>query len=181
MTTAYPGQIAVRGLPCPDCHTTHALTRGELAILDNLARGATTDDIGRLLNPGHDPDSLTSSNRIYRAINDVLHVLGAKTRVHAVDIGCRTQLLTMPSGVRPPVDGVTAQQVRTAALLASGLTYQEIAEQLGVPDRTVRSRLNRLYADLGAAGGPHAVWSLHAIGALPAHHPCSCRSRAARR
>ncbi|MFE3505323.1 sigma factor-like helix-turn-helix DNA-binding protein [Kitasatospora sp. NPDC059146] len=166
-------QGAVRGLPCPGCRTALALTRGEHTVLDAVARGATTDDIGHLLRPGQDTGSQGLGSR---AIHDVLRVLGATSRTQAVDIACRAKLLTPPY-LRPPAGGIAAPQRSTAELLAAGLTYQEIAEQLGLPERTIRSRLRRLFADLGATGGPNAIWSLHAIGELPAHHPCRCRTR----
>lgn len=53
---------------------------------------------------------------------------------------------------------MTEAEHAVLALLAQGLTYQEIAEQLGISRATVASRVQRVLTVLGARNQTHAIW-----------------------
>jgi two-component system, NarL family, response regulator YdfI len=52
---------------------------------------------------------------------------------------------------------LSPRQVTTLWLLADGLTTKEMAEKLGVCDKTVKTHLTRLFVKLGAASRTHSV------------------------
>ncbi len=54
------------------------------------------------------------------------------------------------------------------ALIAEGRTHDHIGRRLGISTDAVRARAARVYADLGAANGPHAVAIALRTGLIPA-------------
>lgn len=57
----------------------------------------------------------------------------------------------------PVVDRLTPQEARVLALVASGLSNQEIASVLSISLNTVKSHLRRVYAKLGVSGRTQAA------------------------
>jgi len=58
----------------------------------------------------------------------------------------------MPAGPDPAFDALSRRERETLALLADGLSNAEIAERLGISEKTVRNHLSNLFDKLG-------VWS----------------------
>jgi DNA-binding CsgD family transcriptional regulator len=79
---------------------------------------------------------------------------------------------TVRAGPRPLVARIgpllrpRPRVVEILDLAALGLSDKEIARRLGLAHRTVRSHLERLYADTGAAGRTEAVAAWAWLGAL---------------
>ena len=46
-------------------------------------------------------------------------------------------------------DGLTAREVEVLRLVAQGLTYEQVAEQLVISPRTVNSHLTSIYGKIG--------------------------------
>jgi pimeloyl-ACP methyl ester carboxylesterase/DNA-binding CsgD family transcriptional regulator len=59
---------------------------------------------------------------------------------------------TVSAGADPVFDALSRRERETLALLADGLSNAEIAERLGISEKTVRNRLSQLFDKLG-------VWS----------------------
>ncbi len=57
----------------------------------------------------------------------------------------------------PVVDRLTAQEARVLALVAAGLSNQEMASVLSISLNTVKSHLRRIYAKLGVSGRTQAA------------------------
>ncbi|MFD7828460.1 LuxR C-terminal-related transcriptional regulator [Streptomyces sp. MJM8645] len=150
-----------------------SVTLFQQQVLYQLAWGVPTAQIGRLVSDGSVPRP-EDQERGAAAIRTVLRLLKAKGRVQAVDTACRSALIVPPTGLRPPSDGIPEDLLRVAELLAIGMTRKEIAAHLDISIGAVKTRFDRLYDMLGVTTGDHAVFSLHAIGILPAHHPCLC-------
>lgn len=53
---------------------------------------------------------------------------------------------------------LTDKQVHILKLVAQGFTYAEIADELGINERTVQDHTSRTYAFLGARNAAHAVY-----------------------
>jgi DNA-binding NarL/FixJ family response regulator len=58
----------------------------------------------------------------------------------------------MPADPDPAFDALSRRERETLALLADGLSNAEIAERLGISEKTVRNHLSNLFDKLG-------VWS----------------------
>lgn len=71
-----------------------------------------------------------------------------------------------PRAVVPPGCPLLPRQFQCVALLAVGLTQQQVAGRLGVSYSTVRSHLNGAYRRLGCANGNQAVSIMFAAGWL---------------
>lgn len=56
-----------------------------------------------------------------------------------------------------PACPLTARQLEVAQLKATGLTYGQVALELGLSEHTVRSHLSDAYRRLGVAGWPQLV------------------------
>jgi DNA-binding NarL/FixJ family response regulator len=70
---------------------------------------------------------------------------------------------------RPPVpaaapDGLTEREVEVLALIASGLSNQEIAERLYVAETTVKTHVNRIFAKTGSRDRAQAAVYAHRHG-----------------
>jgi DNA-binding NarL/FixJ family response regulator len=68
----------------------------------------------------------------------------------------------LPAGEAP--DGLTAREVEVLALIAEGLTNQEIARELHVSTATVKTHINNLFAKTGIKDRAQAVRYAYAKG-----------------
>lgn len=74
-------------------------------------------------------------------------------------LGWRRGLVTE----RRPAEAISPEDVQLLALVAQGLSTDAVARRLGVNERTVRRRLNRICDRLGVASPMQAVvWAVRA-------------------
>ncbi|WP_316521165.1 helix-turn-helix transcriptional regulator [Kitasatospora brasiliensis] len=164
MTALSAKREAVHGRACPLCGARVSVSAVLHEVLCLMASGASNAQIG----------GGRGEARGGYLVRRVLACLGASRRAHAVDLACRLGLVDMPAEVRPPYQGIPPHLRASAVLLASGLSYREAAERQGRSPSAVRADRHLLYGRLGASGGAHAVYLLHALQKLPAGHPCVC-------
>jgi LuxR family maltose regulon positive regulatory protein len=69
--------------------------------------------------------------------------------------------------VQPLVEPLSERELEVAALLADGLTYQEIARALFISLNTVKTHLKNVYGKLGVHGRQEAVAKARALDLLP--------------
>lgn len=55
------------------------------------------------------------------------------------------------------MDGLTARETEVLQLVATGLTYKEIARRLGISSRTARNHVTHLFDKLGVGNRTQAV------------------------
>jgi DNA-binding NarL/FixJ family response regulator len=68
-----------------------------------------------------------------------------------------------PASTSPP-DGLTEREVEVLALIASGLSNQEIAARLFVAETTVKTHVNRIFAKTGSRDRAQAAVYAHRHG-----------------
>jgi len=91
---------------------------------------------------------------LIRAIRDIHE---GKSSLHP-DIALKlVQELKQPSDLPPTEDPLTEREVEVIQLVAQGLSNQEIAEQLVVTERTVRSHVSSILAKLHLANRTQAA------------------------
>ncbi|MER7702366.1 hypothetical protein ABTX81_05640 [Kitasatospora sp. NPDC097605] len=160
----------VRGTACPTCRVRPVLATAERTVLGLLATGMTDQEVGQHYN--------TSRTGGTRRVRKTLWALGAATRVQAVDIGCRTRLLTPSADPRDARELVKPQDLDVMRELVRGYTLADLAEHGGPSHRALKSQMTRFYARLGAGAAPSSpglvVHLLHSLGVLPRTHPCEC-------
>ncbi|MFE7190381.1 hypothetical protein [Kitasatospora sp. NPDC057541] len=160
----------VRGTACPACRVRPVLATTDHTVLGLLATGMTDQEVGR----HYDTTRTGGTRRVRKALG----ALGVATRVQAVDIGCRTRLLTPPTDPRDAHGLVKPQDLDVMAELVRGYTLADLAEHGGPSHRALKSQMTRFYARLGAGMAPSspglAVHMLHGLGVLPRSHPCEC-------
>ena len=61
---------------------------------------------------------------------------------------------------------LTGREAQVLRLLASGRTYEQASDALGVSLHTVRSHVKNLYRKLGVRSGRAAVWRALELGLL---------------
>ncbi|MDH6606813.1 DNA-binding NarL/FixJ family response regulator [Streptomyces sp. SAI-208] len=115
------------------------------------ARGYLTKDAG--------------GDEIVRAVHSVL------SGDAGLSPGVQRRLLERLSDAEPPQpvpteapDGLTAREVEVLALIAEGLTNQEIARRLHVSTATVKTHINNLFAKTGIKDRAQAVRYAYAKG-----------------
>jgi DNA-binding NarL/FixJ family response regulator len=126
--------------------TTYADDRSVLDALQAGARGYLTKD--------------ASGAEIRQALQDVLDdhaVIDPAVQHHLVDA-----IAAAPAAQDPPPpnrlpDGLTPREGEVLALIASGLSNNEIAKRLVVSDGTVKSHINHLLAKIDARDRAQAV------------------------
>ncbi|MFB7470010.1 hypothetical protein [Kitasatospora sp. NPDC056184] len=98
--------------------------------------------------------------------------LDAATIVQAVDTGCRLGLipLALPT---PDLASLGDTHITVIALAAAGHTMAETAQVTDLSEREVGALRNAVYGALGVSDPAAAVVVLHALGRLPATHPCA--------
>jgi len=101
---------------------------------------------------------LGDSDHVTRAIEGFLaepdHPLGGvNQRMSLAERGAPRS----PAASAPGEGGLSAREVQVVRLLASGLTNDEIAEQLVLSVRTVERHVSNIYSKLGARGRAHAT------------------------
>jgi DNA-binding CsgD family transcriptional regulator len=75
------------------------------------------------------------------------------------------RFLGLPTLRRAVPTGLTARQTEVAALVAEGLTNRQLADRLGISERSAESHLERIRLRLGFTSRAQvAVWYV-------AHHP----------
>ena len=95
-----------------------------------------------------------------RAADDVFTALGARPFMQAAGAELTALRVRPRGGGDPDLPGLTAQELRVARLVASGLSNREAAAQLYLSPKTVEYHLAGVFAKLGVtppppAGGPH--------------------------
>jgi DNA-binding CsgD family transcriptional regulator len=89
-------------------------------------------------------------DRKKRAAREALEdALGIFDRLGAALWADRARMELARVGGRPPAAGLTATEERVAALVASGRTYREAADELFMSPRTVQWNLSKVYRKLG--------------------------------
>lgn len=73
----------------------------------------------------------------------------------------------VPLARAPGNEPLTAREIEVLALLAEGLSNDEIAERLFVTANTVKTHLSHAYAKLGATSRTSAVAHARAVGLVP--------------
>ena len=66
----------------------------------------------------------------------------------------------------PEIEPLTAKEAEVLDLVAKGLTYVEVAAQLGVAVSTVRTHVRGVYGKLGAHNKTEAVFEARALGLI---------------
>ena len=61
---------------------------------------------------------------------------------------------------------LSARELEVLGLLAKGLSYSEMGEELYVSRNTVKSRVQHVYTELGAASRAHAVETGRRLGLI---------------
>jgi DNA-binding NarL/FixJ family response regulator len=119
--------------------TTYADEPTVLAALRAGARGYLTKDAG--------------AEEISRAIAAVAR--GEAALDHAVQHHVIGAVQAEPTAALP--DGLTPREAEVLALIAEGLTNQQIAERLVVSPATVKSHVNRVFSKIGVRDRAQAV------------------------
>jgi DNA-binding NarL/FixJ family response regulator len=73
--------------------------------------------------------------------------------------------------------GLTAREVEVLALVADGLSNQEIADQLFISPKTASVHVSNIYAKLGVESRVAAATLAHGLGLANPQEPPSARSR----
>ncbi|MEV0188380.1 hypothetical protein AB0I39_07590 [Kitasatospora purpeofusca] len=155
----------VTGWPCPTCSDTTTLTADEHAVLLYTAAGHGARQIA--------DHSGRTENHVRRTLGTLRTALGAAGPEQVVDIACRLGLVppTVPdldldaAGIgEPHLDIVTAS--------THGLTAAEAAEVLGLEEQGVLALRRALFSATGLVRMTAVIALLHALGRLPAGHPC---------
>lgn len=125
----------------------------DLDMLTAAAEGLTTQEMaGR---------AYVSVSTARNRLSHVMTLIGARGRGHAVAV-CWPQIAHRVA-VATPVGQLTQRQRQILALLAEGLTYQQIADKLFISRGTVNTTIvtgmpsGSLYQRLGAHNRAHAV------------------------
>jgi LuxR family maltose regulon positive regulatory protein len=90
------------------------------------------------------------------------------------------QMPAPPAGPRPPLEPLSASEIRVLRYLPTNLTAPEIATELFVSHNTVRTHLRHLYAKLGTHRRADTVARARALGLLapsPFRGPAACPDR----
>ena len=84
--------------------------------------------------------------------------------VQAALLKAAQQGVARPAAPAAPPDGLTDREVEVLALIASGLSNQEIAERLFVAETTVKTHVNRIFAKTGSRDRAQAAVYAHRHG-----------------
>jgi DNA-binding NarL/FixJ family response regulator len=84
--------------------------------------------------------------------------------VQAALLKAARQGVARPAAPTAPPDGLTDREVEVLALIASGLSNQEIAERLFVAETTVKTHVNRIFAKTGSRDRAQAAVYAHRHG-----------------
>ena len=84
--------------------------------------------------------------------------------VQAALLKAARQGVAHPGARADPPDGLTERELEVLALIASGLSNQEIAEQLYVAETTVKTHVNRIFAKTGSRDRAQAAVYAHRHG-----------------
>jgi DNA-binding NarL/FixJ family response regulator len=84
--------------------------------------------------------------------------------VQAALLKAAQQGVARPAAPVAPPDGLTDREVEVLALIASGLSNQEIAERLYVAETTVKTHVNRIFAKTGSRDRAQAAVYAHRHG-----------------
>jgi LuxR family transcriptional regulator, maltose regulon positive regulatory protein len=95
----------------------------------------------------------------------LLHRPGLGTLVSEAD-ALRADLAQQPESTVPGASSLTAAELRLLPLLSTRLPVAEIAEEMLVPRRTIRSRAVSIYRKLGVASRGQAVSRARELGLL---------------
>ena len=92
--------------------------------------------------------------------------------VQAALLRAAQQGVSRPPAPPPLPDGLTDREVEVLALIASGLSNQEIAERLYVAETTVKTHVNRIFAKTSSRDRAQAAVYAHrhGLGGDPAGH-----------
>jgi LuxR family maltose regulon positive regulatory protein len=109
-----------------------------------------------LLRPAPDLLKRHSGHRTAHAglIADILGLLAARG------------LAPPPAGLRPPLEPLSAAELRVLRYLPTNLNQPEIARELSVSRNTVKTHMRNLYAKLGTHGRAEAVDHARALGLI---------------
>jgi two-component system nitrate/nitrite response regulator NarL len=105
----------------------------------------------------------TAPDTVVRAVRTVLDgglVLGP-------NVTLRTTRPTQPARLPAPLDRLTATELRLLTLVAQGRTNAEIAQEVGVAEKTVRNRISTMLGLLGVAGRVQAAMLARDLGLTP--------------
>ncbi|MGW2539919.1 LuxR C-terminal-related transcriptional regulator [Kitasatospora sp. NPDC001574] len=170
---APPADTLQHGRPCPRCHRPFTLSTQSHHVLSLMADGLTNDQIGFRLG--------IREHVAAQWVRAVRQALNAVSRTQAVDHACRLGLLLPPLRPALPSRLINPDHLQAMTYTVQGHTQESAAAQLGIGAHLLAYLHAQLYERLGighavkAAGkGARAVFLLHGMGLLAAHHPCRC-------
>ncbi|WP_405008325.1 hypothetical protein OHV13_33255 [Kitasatospora purpeofusca] len=155
----------VTGWPCPTCSDTVAVTVHQHAVLLYTAAGRGTRLIAQ--------HTGLKESRVNATLTSLRTALGAGSPEQVVDIACRLGLVppTVPDVDLDTTD-IGEPHIDVVTSAAHGLTTAEIAELLGLEEQDVVALRRALFDATGLSRMTAVIALLHALGKLPATHPC---------
>jgi len=122
---------------------------------------------------------LAGARALMREIDDLLRRRPGMGTLVGQAAALRAQLATERSTAGPGASALTAAELRLLPLLATHLSFPEIAQELFVSRNTIKTQANSIYRKLGASTRSQAVARSRELG-LPSARSSSAACQSAR-